>query len=170
MTSEICLEALDLFFPKEPTYDFCVTRLNDFKKYAAELRKFFPEEIDEDSDDFDRLARVMDFDITKTFIYAMKDKDVASYEDFSIGVSIALKFKDAFFDFLKVVQSTNFQDLILDMLEFHSELDTHICLLWSYRVQNIVQIGPMLKRWGGSTPPLPPSYCDCDFECDCWKL
>ena len=152
----VTLKALNLKISKKPSYEFCVERLNDFKKYAEALSNFFTYDVDNDDPRHDKSAEIVEFDITKDIDYVIKDKHMVSYEEFSMGVSIALKFKEAFGDLYQAVQrmsveSEEHQELLDDYMEdFYGELDSHLHRVCEYHICSTNYILPMLENWGCS--------------------
>lgn len=153
----ITLKALDLKVPKNMSVGKCREKLNAFKAYAFELYKFFTDDVDEDDERFEHLSEVIDVDITKDIEYTLKDENVVSYDEFSMGVSIAAKFKAAFNAFHDAVErlascdddakAVKYQALLDDhMIDFYGDLDSHVCAKLDYCCNELARV---LENWGG---------------------
>lgn len=153
MSVTINLKALPAV-PAELSLHACVTMLYAFNDHAKELAKLFPPAVDDMSPDFDRLASVVD--VGKDLTYVMKDAKIASYGDFSLGMSVALELKDAFAAFAATVQnmaarrdkSFRFQQALdFYVTDFRRELDRRVCRLWAYHPETVGPLGDALRGW-----------------------
>lgn len=138
--------------PPELSLSQCLALLYAFNDFAKELAKLFPRAIDDMSPDYDRVAMLVDI----ANVYTMKDENVASYDDFCLGMSAALELKDAFGAFEAAVQamaarrdkSPRFQQ-VLDfyVTGFSRDLDSSVCRLWSYHPETVGPLGKALRGW-----------------------
>lgn len=155
---EVRLKALPASVPEQPALHECLTMLKAYKAHAKGLSKLFTADVDIESDGLDRMASIVEVDVTKGMLHTMKDPDIASYEDFSFGMSAALQFKESFDAFATAVQrkaasSDQYADAFNRLLDdhvadFQRDLDSRLCILWGYHPQNTGPLGKVLKRWG----------------------
>lgn len=150
----VTLKALPVV-PGELTLSRCVSVLYAFNDYAKELAKLFPRAVDDMSPDYDRLALLVS--VGKEGVkHEMKHGDVASYDDFCLGMSAALEFKDAFDAFEGAVRAaassghhqSRFQQVFdFYVTDFRRDLESSVCRLWSYHPLNVDTVGKALRRW-----------------------
>jgi hypothetical protein len=140
--------------PAELSLAECVAMLYAFNDHAKELAKLFPRAVDLMSPDYDRVATLPVS--LKGTVYTMKDEHVASYDDFCVGMSAALEFKDAFAAYAAAVQAAttgarsgrHFQQALdFYIADFRHELDRRVCRLWSYHPENVAPLGDVLRGW-----------------------